>query len=101
MKILPPPATGKGPTTTFTGDVWVDMLPHGDPPSRLRAGVVRFAPGAHTAWHRHLNGQTLHILDGRGLVQARGGQVIEVGPARRSTPHPGNGIGTAQPRTTS
>jgi quercetin dioxygenase-like cupin family protein len=57
------------------------MIPQpGDSPSRLRAGVVRFAPGAHTAWHRHLNGQTLHILDGRGLAQARGGPVIEVGP---------------------
>jgi quercetin dioxygenase-like cupin family protein len=76
VDLLLPPATGKGPATTFTGDVWVDMIPQ---PARLRAGVVRFAPGAHTAWHRHLNGQTLHILDGRGLVQARGGPVIEVG----------------------
>jgi quercetin dioxygenase-like cupin family protein len=53
------------------------------------AGVVRFAPGAHTAWHRHLNGQTLHTLDGRGLVQARGGQVIEVGPGDTIETPPG------------
>ena len=89
MELLPPPATGKGPATTFTGDVWVDMIPHGNPPSRLRAGVVRFAPGAHTAWHRHVNGQTLRILDGRGLVQARGGQVIEVGPGDTIETPPG------------
>ena len=90
MELLPPPATGKGPATTVTGDVWVDMIPQpGDSPSRLRAGVVRFAPGAHTAWHRHLNGQTLHILDGRGLVQARGGPVIEVGPGDTIETPPG------------
>lgn len=89
MELLPQPPTGKGPATSFAGDVWVDMLPHGDPPSRLRAGVVRFAPDAHTAWHRHLNGQTLHILDGRGLVQARGGPVIEVGPGDTIDTPPG------------
>jgi hypothetical protein len=44
---------------------------------------------AHTAWHRHLNGQTLHILDGRGLVQARGGEVIEVGPGDTIDTPPG------------
>jgi quercetin dioxygenase-like cupin family protein len=46
---------------------------------RLRVGIVRFAPGAHTAWHCHVNGQTLHIIEGRGLVQCRGGQVLDVG----------------------
>ena len=25
------------------------------------AGLVRFAPGARTAWHSHANGQTLHV----------------------------------------
>jgi quercetin dioxygenase-like cupin family protein len=89
MELLPPPATSKAPATRFTGDVWVDTIPHGNPPSRLRAALVRFAPGAHTAWHRHLNGQTLHILDGRGLVQARGGQVIEVGPGDTIETPPG------------
>jgi quercetin dioxygenase-like cupin family protein len=54
-----------------------------------RGGVVRFAPGAHTAWHRHANGQTLHILDGHGLVQARGGPVIPVRPGDTITTPPG------------
>ena len=48
--------------------------------SRAAAVTVRFTPGAHTAWHRHANGQTLHVTDGRGLVQARGGEVIEIRP---------------------
>ena len=89
MQLLTPSATSKALADRFTGDVWVDMLPLGDPPSQVRAGVVRFAPGAHTAWHRHLNGQTLHILDGRGLVQARGGEVIEVRPGDTIDTPPG------------
>ena len=44
MQLLTPSATSKAPADRFTGDVWVDMLPLGDPPSRIRAGVVRFAP---------------------------------------------------------
>ena len=64
----------------FTGDVWFDVIAAGQPPSRLRVNLVRFAPGAHTAWHRHANGQTLHVTDGLGLVQARGGDVVEMRP---------------------
>lgn len=29
---------------------------------------------------RALNGQTLHVTEGRGLVQSRGGEVIEIRP---------------------
>ncbi|MHA7305480.1 cupin domain-containing protein [Arthrobacter sp. TMN-49] len=47
-------------------------------PSRLRVNLVRFAPGAHTAWHRHANGQTLHVTDGTGLVESRGGEIVEM-----------------------
>jgi quercetin dioxygenase-like cupin family protein len=65
------------------------MIAQGEPPSRLRVGVVRFAPGAHTAWHRHANGQTLHILDGRRLVQSRGGQVLQAGPGDTIITPPG------------
>jgi len=64
----------------FTGDVYFDVIAQGAAPSRLRVNIVRFAPGAHTAWHRHANGQTLHITDGVGLVQSRGGDVVEVHP---------------------
>ncbi|HET9562491.1 MAG TPA: cupin domain-containing protein [Propionibacteriaceae bacterium] len=80
MEIQPKRPTVKGAAETFTGDVWVDMIAQGEPPSRLRVGIVRFSPGAHTAWHRHVNGQTLHVIDGRGLVQCRDGQVLQVGP---------------------
>jgi quercetin dioxygenase-like cupin family protein len=37
---------------------------------------VRFAPCARTAWHTHTFCQTLHVTDGIGLVQSRGGNVV-------------------------
>ena len=70
----------KGPAQMFTGDVWFDVIAAGAPPSRLRVNVVRFSPGAHTAWHRHANGQTLHVTEGIGLVRSRGGEIIEIRP---------------------
>ena len=72
--------TVKAPAETFTGDAWYDVVARGEEPSRVRVNVVRFAPGAHTAWHCHANGQTLHVTEGRGLVQSRGGEVIQIRP---------------------
>lgn len=53
----------------FTGDVWYDVVARGEEPSRVRINVVRFAPGARTAWHAHAVGQTLHVLEGVGRVR--------------------------------
>lgn len=80
MELLEQKSSVKGPAHRFTGDVWVDMIVDGELPSRLRAGVVRFSPGARTAWHRHPSGQTLHVNDGIGLVQTRGGEVVVMRP---------------------
>ncbi|MFF0342560.1 cupin domain-containing protein [Kribbella sp. NPDC004875] len=80
MQILPKPPTAKGPAEWFTGDVWFDVIIRGEAPSRVRVNTVRFAPGAHTAWHRHANGQTLHVTEGVGLVQSRGGDVTVIRP---------------------
>lgn len=80
MEIQPKTPSNKGPAEMFTGDVWFDVIAKGEAPSQLRVNMVRFAPGAHTAWHSHANGQTLHVTEGRGLVQSRGGEVIEIRP---------------------
>lgn len=65
----------------FTGDVWFDVLAAPQPePSRMRVNAVHFAPCARTAWHSHAVGQTLHVTEGVGLVQARGGEVTEIRP---------------------
>ena len=78
VEIQPKPPTTKGPAEWFTGDVWFDAIARGEAPSRLRVNLVRFAPGARTAWHWHANGQTLYVADGRGLVQSRGGEVVRM-----------------------
>ncbi|MCW2694276.1 MAG: transcriptional regulator [Mycobacterium sp.] len=80
MEILTQQPSTKGPAAMFTGDVWFDVIAKGEEPSRLRANMVRFAPGARTAWHCHAVGQTLHVTEGIGLVQSRGGEVVVMRP---------------------
>ncbi|MEU9099720.1 cupin domain-containing protein [Streptomyces sp. NPDC048361] len=72
------PDTQAGPADNFTGTVWLDELAAPQPPSRLRMFSVHFAPGAHTAWHRHPHGQVLHVTEGEGLVQRRGGEAERI-----------------------
>ncbi|MGM1065111.1 hypothetical protein [Saccharothrix sp. Mg75] len=83
MEILPRQPSTKGPAEMFTGDVWFDVLAKGEQPSRMRVNNVRFAPGARTARHRHAVGRTLHVTEGVGLVQSRGGEVVEIRPGHR------------------
>jgi len=62
----------------FTGDACYDVLAPGTEPARIRVNVVRFAPGARHAWHVHTNGQTFHVTEGLGYVQARGGEIVRI-----------------------
>jgi quercetin dioxygenase-like cupin family protein len=80
LEIVPKQPSTKGPAEMFSGDVWFDVIAKGEKPSRMRVNVVRFAPGARTAWHSHAVGQTLHVTEGRGMVQSRGGEVVEIRP---------------------
>jgi quercetin dioxygenase-like cupin family protein len=86
VDIHPQQPTVKAPAKTFTGDAWFDVIAKGEEPSRIRVSVVRFAPGARNAWHAHALGQTVHVTDGIGRMQARGGRMVEV--------HPGDTIHT-------
>ena len=80
MNIETKQPTVKGPAQTFSGDVWFDVVVPENDYARMRVNVVRFAPGARTAWHCHPGGQTLYVTEGRGLVQSRGGQRTEIRP---------------------
>jgi len=80
VEIQPKAPSTRGPAEMFTGDVWFDVIAKGTEPSRMRVNTVRFAPGSRTAWHSHAVGQTLHVTDGRGLIQAKGGAVLEIRP---------------------
>jgi len=89
-EIIPPVPTAKNPPERFTGDVWVDTLvsPRNES-QRAVAALVRFAPGARTAWHSHANGQTLHITQGVAYVQSRGGELLVLHPGQTVYTPPG------------
>jgi len=70
--------TTKGGPDRFRGDVWLDVIAVGEEPSRVRVSVVRFAPGSRNAWHAHAVGQTIHVTEGEGRIQARGGEVLTI-----------------------
>ena len=78
MKFETSQPTTKAPAETFAGDAWVDLIVRGEAPSRLRAALVRFAPGARNAWHSHAVGQTVHVTEGVGRIQSRGAGVVEM-----------------------
>jgi len=80
VEVRPKPPTTKGGPDVFVGDVWLDVIVRGEGPSRVRVSVVRFAPGARNAWHAHAVGQTVHVVEGVGLIQARGRKAVRIHP---------------------
>jgi quercetin dioxygenase-like cupin family protein len=80
VDVQPKQPTTRGPAELFTGEVWIDAIARGEEPSRVRVSAVHFTPSARTAWHSHAVGQTLYVIEGRGLVQSRGGSVTEIRP---------------------
>jgi quercetin dioxygenase-like cupin family protein len=78
MEILRKAPTVKAGSDRFVGDAWFDVIVRGEGPSRVRVSVVRFAPGARNAWHTHALGQTVHVTEGVGRIQARGGKLLEI-----------------------
>jgi quercetin dioxygenase-like cupin family protein len=69
----------------------VRQLPvHAQPdPQPLRASVVSFQDGARTHWHSHSGGQVLHVIEGRGQTQSRGGPVTDLHPGDMVVAEPG------------
>jgi quercetin dioxygenase-like cupin family protein len=76
MEIRPKTPPTKGPAEMFTGEVTIEPIARGEPPSTMAVSAVHFPPGARTAWHAHSHGQTLHVTDGEGLVQSRGEPIV-------------------------
>ena len=75
--------TMKGPAEWFTGDVFIDAIASEPTQSRVQANLVRFTPGARTAWHTHPLGQTIFVTEGVGLCQKRGGPIEVIRPGDR------------------
>jgi quercetin dioxygenase-like cupin family protein len=67
--------TQPGPSDWFTGAVFIDAVAAPSQGARISASSVHFAPGARTAWHTHPNGQSIHVTEGVGHCQRRGGPV--------------------------
>jgi quercetin dioxygenase-like cupin family protein len=78
MELKPKPPTTRGGADRFIGEVWLDIVATGEGPSPMRVSLVRFAPGSRNAWHVHALGQTLHVTEGVGRVQARGARIMEI-----------------------
>lgn len=69
--------TAEGPAAYFTGRATITGLFQREVPSRLTGAIVRFEPGARTAWHKHPLGQTLVVTEGVGWTQVEGGPILE------------------------
>jgi quercetin dioxygenase-like cupin family protein len=81
--------TAAGPSEGFTGPVYIDAVAAPSNGSRVSASSVHFTPGARTAWHLHPKGQTIHVTEGVGLAQRRGGPIEVIRPGDRVFFEPG------------
>ncbi|WP_433207513.1 cupin domain-containing protein [Dactylosporangium sp. CS-047395] len=81
MEVIRAPSTSRpAPQQRYSGIAWIGRDVTALEPSRLATSHAQFNPGARTAWHRCPYGQVLHVLQGVGRVQRRGGPVHEVRP---------------------
>lgn len=69
--------TVEGPAENFTGKATITGQFQRPAPSRVSGAIVRFEPGARTAWHTHPAGQTLIVTEGVGWTQIEGGPKLE------------------------
>lgn len=77
-----------GPAGRFTGRARI-FAPIGGDGAGISGATVRFEPGARTAWHRHILGQTLIVIEGCGLVQRAGGAARKICAGDVATIAPG------------
>ncbi|KAL4993966.1 RmlC-like cupin domain-containing protein [Aspergillus recurvatus] len=61
--------TKVGPSATFTGDVYLELI-HRDP--KVATANVTFAPCARTHWHTHEEGQVIKVTTGNGWICDKG-----------------------------
>ncbi len=78
-----------GDRSHFTGPITQLPVYESPEPQPVRSLVVGFPGGARTHWHSHGGGQLLHVIDGRGRTQSRGGPVVELAPGDLVSVPPG------------
>ena len=67
------------PEENFHGKVMAESI-HVNQEKGVRQGRVHFHDGAHTHWHLHLGDQVLYFVEGKGIAQELGQEVIECAP---------------------
>lgn len=82
MEVQPKNPTAKGPADWFTGEVFIDAVAQGHGDTSISIALVRFTPGARTAWHSHSIGQSLYVTEGEGRIQPRGGAIVTMRPGQ-------------------
>ncbi|MEP7213637.1 MAG: cupin domain-containing protein [Acidobacteriota bacterium] len=65
------PKGERAPADYFTGTVYLQMLAQKTGGNDYSIGSVTFEPGARSNWHTHPAGQTLIVIDGKGLYQEK------------------------------
>jgi hypothetical protein len=91
--------TQKGPADWFTGDVYIDAVAAPEATSTFAAALVRFTPGARTAWHTHPRGQTVFSPRASASASAKAAPSRSSAPAIASSWSPATTTGTAPRRT--
>jgi quercetin dioxygenase-like cupin family protein len=66
------PKGEKAPADYFTGTVYLQMLAQKTENNNYSVSSVTFEPGARSNWHTHPAGQTLIVINGKGLYQEKG-----------------------------
>ncbi len=66
------------PDGVANGGILVQMLLSSRTNGEMTAMRAFVPPGTLTHWHSHPHGQLLFVVDGVGLVQCEGGEVLEV-----------------------
>jgi 4-carboxymuconolactone decarboxylase len=69
------PKGDNAPAEYFTGTVYLHMLAQKTESNDYSVGSVTFEPGARSNWHTHPAGQTLIVINGKGLTQEKGGPI--------------------------
>jgi quercetin dioxygenase-like cupin family protein len=69
------PKGERAPADYFSGTVYLQMLAQKTESNDYSIGSVTFEPGARSNWHTHPVGQTLIVINGKGLYQEKGNPI--------------------------
>ncbi|HEY0462391.1 MAG TPA: cupin domain-containing protein [Pyrinomonadaceae bacterium] len=97
------PKGDNAPADYFTGTVFLQMLAQKTESNNYTVASVSFEPGARSNWHTHPAGQTLLVIEGRGLYQEKGKSIKTINKGETIVCNPGiehwHGASSTSPMT--